>query len=73
MSTSTLANRVTELRQPKPLPAPNSDIYKFAETVPAEDRARAGIRLSGKLRSEHLDQGQAEIELSNHPRLWIAA
>ena len=31
------------------------------------DRARARIRLSGKLRSEHLDQIKAEIELCESP------
>ena len=31
------------------------------------DRARAQIRLSGKLRSEHLDQIKAEIELCESP------
>src|SRR5215467_10739508 len=31
------------------------------------DRARAQIRLSGKLRSEHLDQVSAEIELCQSP------
>ena len=25
--------------KPKPLPAPNSDFYEFAETLPAEERA----------------------------------
>lgn len=31
------------------------------------DRSQAQIRLSGKLRSEHLDQLQAEIELCESP------
>ena len=31
------------------------------------DRARAQIRLSGKFRSEHLDQVNAEIELCEPP------
>ena len=31
------------------------------------DRARAWIRLSGKFRSEHLDQVKAEIELCESP------
>jgi len=31
------------------------------------DRARARIRLIGKLRSEHLDQVKAEIELCESP------
>jgi len=31
------------------------------------DRARAQIRLSGKFRSEHLDQVNAEIELCESP------
>jgi hypothetical protein len=31
------------------------------------DRSQARIRLSGKLRSEHLDQLQAEIELCESP------
>ena len=31
------------------------------------DRARAQIRLSGKFRSEHLDQVSAEIELCESP------
>jgi len=33
MSASTLANRLTETRRPKPLPAPNSDFYRFAERL----------------------------------------
>src|ERR1044072_7546631 len=28
-----------DVRQPKPLPAPNSDFYEFAETLPAEELA----------------------------------
>jgi len=28
-----------EIRQQKPLPAPNSDFYQFAETLPAEELA----------------------------------
>src|ERR1700755_3178943 len=28
-----------DVRQPKPLPAPNSDFYGFAETLPAEEVA----------------------------------
>jgi hypothetical protein len=31
------------------------------------ERARAGIRLSGEFRSEHLDQVKAEIELCESP------
>ena len=26
-----------EIKQPKPLPAPNSDFYELAETLPAEE------------------------------------
>src|SRR5579871_4231644 len=37
MSTSTMPNQ--EIRHPKPLPAPNSDFYEFAETLPAEELA----------------------------------
>ena len=33
------------------------------------DRSQARIRLSGKLRSEHLDQLQAEIELRESPAI----
>ena len=36
-STTTMPNQVKEIRQPKPLPAPNSDFYEFAETLPAEE------------------------------------
>ena len=28
-----------DIRQPKPLPAPNSDFYELAETLPAEELA----------------------------------
>src|SRR4051812_15913026 len=28
-----------DLKQPKPLPAPNSDFYELAETLPAEELA----------------------------------
>src|ERR1043165_6042569 len=28
-----------EMKKPKPLPAPNSDFYEFAETLPAEELA----------------------------------
>ena len=38
-STHTMANEVKESRQPKPLPAPNSDFYQFAETLPSEELA----------------------------------
>src|SRR5262250_2209720 len=33
------AAAVKEVRQPKPLPAPNSDFYAFAETLPSEELA----------------------------------
>jgi hypothetical protein len=39
MSASTLANKVMEIRQPKSLPAPNSDFYQFAEKLQAEELA----------------------------------
>jgi alkylation response protein AidB-like acyl-CoA dehydrogenase len=39
MSTSTATNQLKEIKQPKPLPAPNSDFYEFAETLPAEELA----------------------------------
>ena len=38
-SPATIANQTKEIRQPKPLPAPNSDFYQFAETLPAEELA----------------------------------
>src|SRR5216684_1837471 len=34
-----MATERKEIRQPKPLPAPNSDFYELAETLPAEDLA----------------------------------
>jgi hypothetical protein len=36
---ASLANKVTEIKKPKPLPAPDSDFYKFAEDLPAEGLA----------------------------------
>src|SRR5215468_9898221 len=33
------ATAVKEVRQPKPLPAPNSDFYRFAETLSADELA----------------------------------
>jgi len=36
---ASLANKVTEIKKPKPLPAPDSDFYKFAEDLPAEELA----------------------------------
>jgi len=32
-------NSIREIKQPKPLPSPNSDFYEFAETLPAEELA----------------------------------
>jgi len=34
-----MATEKKEIKQPKPLPAPNSDFYNFAETLPAEELA----------------------------------
>lgn len=34
-----MATPSKEIKQPKPLPAPNSDFYEFAETLPAEELA----------------------------------
>src|SRR5579872_6203592 len=34
-----MATEKKEVKQPKPLPAPNSDFYEFAETLPAEELA----------------------------------
>lgn len=34
-----MATKTTELKQPKPLPAANSDFYHFAETLPADELA----------------------------------
>jgi alkylation response protein AidB-like acyl-CoA dehydrogenase len=39
MSTSAATTELKEIRQPKPLPAPNSDFYQFAETLPAAELA----------------------------------
>ena len=39
MSKSTATTQVREIKQPKPLPSPNSDFYEFAETLPAEELA----------------------------------
>jgi hypothetical protein len=34
-----MATERKEIKQPKPLPAPNSDFYEFAETLPTEELA----------------------------------
>src|SRR5262249_42938384 len=34
-----MATASKEIKQPKPLPAPNSDFYELAETLPAEELA----------------------------------
>src|SRR5215470_14398064 len=34
-----MASEPKEIRQPKPLPPPNSDFYELAETLPAEELA----------------------------------
>jgi len=34
-----MATAVKGIAQPKPLPAPNSDFYELAETLPAEELA----------------------------------
>src|SRR5207247_6658339 len=34
-----MATERKDIKQPKPLPAPNSDFYELAETLPAEDLA----------------------------------
>src|SRR5262245_31904181 len=34
-----MATERKEIKQPKPLPAPNSDFYQFAEDLPAEELA----------------------------------
>ena len=39
MSKSTATTQLREIKQPKPLPSPNSDFYEFAETLPAEELA----------------------------------
>src|ERR1700760_2104507 len=39
MSASPLTTKVTAMKQPKPLPVPNSDFYQFAESLPAEELA----------------------------------
>jgi len=39
MSATTLAVEVKPIKQPKALPAPNSDLYHFAEALPAEKLA----------------------------------
>ena len=39
MGTSTMTMSKHEIRPPKPLPAPNSDFYQFAETLSAEELA----------------------------------
>ena len=36
---ASLASKVTEIKKPKPLPAPDSDFYKFAEDLPADELA----------------------------------
>jgi glutaryl-CoA dehydrogenase len=36
---ASLASNVREIKKPKPLPAPDSDFYKFAEDLPAEELA----------------------------------
>src|SRR5262249_36787083 len=35
----TITPEKKEIKQPKPLPAPNSDFYEFAEALPAEELA----------------------------------
>jgi glutaryl-CoA dehydrogenase len=39
MSATTLAVEMKPIKQPKELPAPNSDSYHFAEALPAEELA----------------------------------
>ncbi len=39
MSTSAMTMKNQEIRRPKPLPAPNSDFYQFAESLAAEELA----------------------------------
>jgi alkylation response protein AidB-like acyl-CoA dehydrogenase len=39
MSESTTTSPLNKIKQPKPLPAPNSDFYELAETLPAEELA----------------------------------
>ena len=34
-----MATERKEIKKPKPLPAPNSDFYQFAEDLPAEEMA----------------------------------
>src|SRR5262249_43966122 len=36
---NSMATERREIKQPKPLPAPNSDFYQFAEDLPAEEMA----------------------------------
>ena len=39
MSESTATTQLRQIKQPKPLPSPNSDFYELAETLPAEELA----------------------------------
>src|SRR5437764_12741445 len=39
MSMPETTNAKKEVKKPKPLPAPNSDFYQLAETLPAEELA----------------------------------